>query len=192
MPAKVATACDDSKCTELLVRGDKVSFVSLEQAESVGCYEPACDLHRDDAKMPSDIDMIPGSYVLVHDTESAILPKCQLYILRWRSKKRDGVALPEAVTEYFGKEKPRSGGVEIPEGPWKKVCKVRFVRYTRYGVAPDPDDKTKIVFKPGGHHVNFEHGFDPPVNLYICKRPLSWKLALPDFCVITSKGFEVP
>jgi len=192
MPAKVATACDESQCTELLVRGDKVSFVSLEQAEEVGCYSPSCDLHRDDEAMPSDIDTIPKDFVLVHDTEAAILPKCELYVLRWRGTRRDASgALPSAVTEYFGKERPRSGGVEIPDGPWKKVCKVRFIRYTRYGVAVDPEDKTKIVMRSGGK-IPFEHGYDPPVDLHVCKRPLAWKLSLPDSCVITAHGFISP
>ena len=73
----------------------------------------------------------------------------------------------------------------------KKVCKVRFVRYTRYGVAPDPADNTKIIHKSGGH-VNLEHGYDPLVDLYETKSPLAWKLALPAGCVITASGFEAP
>lgn len=191
MPAKVARVCDESQCTELLVRGDKVSFVSLEQAESAGCDAADCDLHLDDKNMPADIDMIPASYVLVHDTEAAVLPKCQLFILKARSVKRDSGRLPKAVKEYFGSERPRTTAVELPSGRWNKVCKVRFIRYTRYGVAPDPKNPGQVIFKSGGR-VPYEHGFDPPVDLFVCKKPLSWKLALPDGCILTTHGFEVP
>ena len=192
MPAKVATFCDDNKCTELLVRGDKVSFVSLEMADSLGCHEPACDLHLRDDKMPSDIDMISRSFVLVHDTEAAVLPRCQLYVLRWRGgKTRDASTPPSAVAEYFGNERPKHGAVEIPEGPWKKVCKVRFIRYTRYGVGVDPNDRTNVVMRPGSH-IDYEHGFDPCAILSVCKKPLAWRLSLPNSCVINSHGFVSP
>lgn len=178
MAARVAKTCDGDACTQLLVRGDAISFVSVEQARLVGCGK-VCPMKLDDEAMPSDV-RLPKNYVLVHDTEGTILGKCDFYVVKWRGnggRAANPDALPEAVTKYFGNETPiRAGSVEIPDGPWKRVCQVRFIRYRRHGY----------------HEKGFEHEWAAPQWLYVCERPLAWKVPLPAGCQVTEKGFERP
>ena len=174
--ARVARTCSDEVCTELLVRGDQIGFVSVEQARKIGCNESECKEHLDESAMPSDIKL-PASFVLVHDTEGTLLSRCDFYVVRWKGARADNPEdLPKAVRKYFGNEaRIQAGSVDIPEGPWKKVCKVAFIRYRRPG------------FEKG-----FSHGYDPAVTLYVTKKPLAWKLALPEGCVVTERGFIKP
>src|SRR5262245_9400091 len=85
MVARLARACDDKFCTHLLVRGDMIEFVSVEQARSVGCVSPTkCDTALSENAMPSDIKL-PPEYVLVHDTQGILYDRCMVYVLRWRT-----------------------------------------------------------------------------------------------------------
>jgi hypothetical protein len=168
--------CDANVCEvgHLLVRGDRVHFVSTEQARRVG------ETKLDPVAMPSDIKL-PPSYVLVHDATGRLLEKCDIYIVRWRSSRRKQVSEIHqndlaAAQDYFGPNAPIRGGfVEIPTGPWKRVARVRFIRYSRFGFA-----------------TPFEHRYDPPVDLSSTTRPLAWRLPLPEGCVIDNRGFVRP
>lgn len=174
--ARVAKTCDGDVCTQLLVRGDQISFVSVEQARLVGCGK-VCPMKLDDTAMPSDIEL-PKNYVLVHDTEGTLFGRCDFYIVRWSGRGgrvMNPEAVPSAVKQYFGRNaNVRGGSVEIPEGPWKRVCKIEFIRYRRPGYAK-----------------GFEHRYDSPQMLYVCERPLAWRLPLPN-CIVTHRGFEKP
>lgn len=167
--------CDEKVCEigHFLVRGDHVSFVSVEQVRRVG--EHKLDPHR----MPSDI-RLPRGYVVVNDPTGRLLSKCDVYVLPWRRKRsfsRQQVHARDlaAAREYFGTDDLRNGEIVIPEKKWTRVARVAFIRYRRYGFT-----------KP------FEHRYDPPVDLFQHARPLGWRLPLPEGCLIDSRGFVRP
>lgn len=178
--ARVAVACDEVQCGHMLVRGDQIEFISVEQARRVGCSPTSCPTALSESRMPSDI-VLPPEFVLVHDTSGEVFDRCELHVVRWRSSRGarlqnlSGRALDDAVEYFGGSQNFRMGSVELPKGPWRKVCDVQLVRYRRPG------------FKKG-----FEHLWDPPVVLSACERPLAWKLSLPDRCVIDERGFVRP
>lgn len=179
MVARVANAevCDSKACWtgQLLVRGDKISFVSTEQVRKVG-YHPL-----DPEAMPSDVEL-PGNYVLVHDTEGEILNRCDLYVVRWypdggqNDHGRVSSKALKAARAYFGSGTDiKFGSVDIPEGPWKREAKVKCIRYRRHGY-----DKL------------FEHSYDPAVVIYYTEQPLAWRVSLPAGCIVDERGFVRP
>lgn len=188
MAAEIACACNEVVCANLLIRGDKVSFVSAEQAKRTGIHK------LDEGKMPSDIKL-KRDFVIVHDTEATLFNKCDFHIVKWKSGRQpndEGMTEEElkAAQGYFGEEaRLKTGKVEVPAGPWKKVTKVRVIRYTRYGVKAVSADN--FEFDPKGH-VDFEHIFSEAVSLEVCRSPLAWKLPLPSGCSVTPHGFVVP
>lgn len=169
--------CDSKVCRtgHLLVRGDNISFVSVEQVAKVGRHKLDAD------KMPSDV-VLPSNYVLVHDTTGSLLNRCELFIVRWHKGGAESVpdeasAAVADARAYFGSNVAlQLGEVDVPKGPWHRVTKVAFIRYRRAG-------------NTGGM---YEHEFDAPVLLYDTVRPLAWKLALPDRCVVDARGFVRP
>ncbi len=168
--------CENNVCElgHLLVRGDHVSFVSTEQARRIG------ERKLDPVAMPSDI-RLPPSYVLVNDASGRLLNKCDIYVVRWRTSRRREVsdvhrADLAAAQDYFGSSAQiRSGFVDIPRGPWKRVARVRFIRYSRFGF-----------------NKAFEHRYQAPVDLLSSIQPLAWRIPLPEGCVIDSRGFVRP
>src|SRR5262245_41136563 len=134
--------CDEVSCetVHLLVRGDRVSFVSLEQARKVG--EDA-RVVRDGIvswkrPMPSDAKL-PPDYVMVNDAAGRLLSKCDIYVVKWRNAGRRETSEIHrsdlsAARDYFGSgAQIRSGFIEVPRGPWRRVGRVRLIRYMRYG-----------------------------------------------------------
>jgi hypothetical protein len=69
----------------------------------------------------------------------------------------------------------QTGGVVLPEGPWKRVAKIRLIRYRRHNYA-----------------LGFEHLYDPPVWLHKSTSSRAWKLSLPSSCVVHEEGFVRP
>lgn len=179
MTARLANTkiCDAGYCElgDLLVRGDRISFVSLEQIDKVGHHK------LDPVAMPSDV-VLPESYVLVHDPGGTLLSKCDLYVVKWRStaKNRATIVRPELMRTaraYFGSNSHITRGtVDIPKGRWQRVAKVQFIRYRREG-----DDNN-----------NYEHEYDVPVDLMYCRTPLAWRLPLPEGCIVNARGFVRP
>jgi len=172
----VAEVCDINSCqqSKLLVRGDRISFVSLEQAKKVGRHP------LDEEKMPSDI-FLPDEFVVVHDTAGILFDRCHMHVVKWRNSRKRMPNVRESYAQdayrYFGEEAEITlGDVEIPQGPWKKVAKIAYIRYRR----------------TGKHKGNYEHDFDPCVFLYSTQRPLSWKLRLPNGCIVDERGFVRP
>lgn len=172
----VAEVCDAESCQQstLLVRGDRISFVSVEQARKVGRHP------LDEEKMPSDV-FLPPDYVVVHDTSGILFDRCHMHIVKWRGgrKRLHNVRNLDvhSTSKYFGSDAKISvGEVEVPEGPWKKTAKIAFIRYRR----------------TGNLKGNYEHDFDPCVFLYSTQRPLSWKLRLPNGCIVDERGFVRP
>lgn len=171
-----AEECDDKSCTvsHLLVRGDHISFVSSEQARKVGVHP------LDDTKMPSDI-ALPADFVVVHDTSATLFDPCHMHIVKWR-RGRKGLSTVhnkdvQVARKYFGRNSQlKVGDVEVPQGPWKRVAKISFIRYRREGYAKG----------------NYEHEFKPPVYLYSTTNPLAWKLRLPNGCIVDERGFVRP
>jgi hypothetical protein len=168
--------CDSGTCDigYFLVRGDRISFVSVEQVRAVGRHK------LDAVEMPSDI-RLPASFVLVHDATGELLSKCDLYVLKWT--KGAPFRLPrvqqseaQAARDYFGNNaRIHTGTVLLPSAKWTRTARVAFIRYRRYG-----------------YKVPLEHEYNPPVWIYSCKRPLAWRIALPEGCVIDSRGFVHP
>ena len=191
-----ATVCDAKGCDtgHLMVRGDQVSFLSVQRWKQLAREGYKREVSKGDViwtpEMPESDVKLPANFVLVHDTTGSLLSKCDLYVLKWRGQKGTKSAsnstyaineqLLEDAREYFvsedGRElRPGHGSVEIPDGSWKKVARVQFVRYRRPGFV-----------KP------FEHDYDPPVDVYDCLSPLAWRLPLPTGCVVDSRGFVWP
>lgn len=176
--AKMANAkvCKKGVCetSQLLVRGDLIAFVSIEQVHKVG------DHPLDEHAMPSDI-VLPRSFVLVHDTSGALFNRCHMNFVRWggggRKPNNARTHDVQVARNYFGRNvRIASGNVEVPEGPWRRVAKVKYIRYRRAGHA----------------RGNYEHPFDPPVYLYETEKPLAWKLKLPNGCIVDDRGFVRP
>lgn len=184
-----AEVCETGLCNigHLLVRGDRVSFVSVEQLEKSGAKRTVDDgrVYWDPAPPKSDVVMEKG-YVVVHDPSGALLSSCDLYVVKWHRIYTSSVSdvdevSPEvlaAAKEYYGAKTPISvGSVEFPEGPWSRIAgKMALIRYRRYGV--DQDD--------------YEHVWDPSVSLFICKHPIAFRLPLPEGCVVDERGFVRP
>lgn len=179
MTARLATTkiCEDGYCElgELLVRGDRISFVSVEQVQRVGKHK------RDPVAMPSDV-VLPPSYVVVHDPTAALLNQCDMHFVKWRNerRKRAPSVRPELIQiarAYFGSRSTIvRGTVDIPKGPWHRECEVQFIRYRREG-----DDNR-----------DYEHEYDVPVRLMYSTRPLAWRLPLPEGCIVNAHGFVRP
>jgi hypothetical protein len=186
MVARVAEACNSKLCAHLLVRGDQIEFVSAEQARRVGCGPKSCPTQLDEQAMPSDIKL-PRSYVLVHDTTGDLLSRCELYVVKWHKTRVNNVQSMhkndvEAARDYFSMgDNPadtirlETGSVIVPRGPWKRLAKIRLIRYRRHN-----------------YKMGFEHLYDPPVWLSFTERPLAWKLSLPSSCVVHEEGFVRP
>jgi hypothetical protein len=178
MTARLARACDGSFCTHMLVRGDKIEFVSARQSLASGCTPTSCKIALNDRELESDIKL-PPEFVLVHDTTGAVYDPCTVYFVRWRPE-YDSIASvdPEVLRDakkYFGGPPERFGAVEIARGPWRHVMRVQHIRYCR-------PRRTKC----------YNHHWNPAVLLEYCERPLAWRLRLPDGCVITDHGFIKP
>lgn len=188
-----ATVCDTGACytSHLLVRGTHIEFVTTDQIRKYGCgngsNKAARECRLNPQRLPSDV-RLPRSHVLVHDTTGRLLSKCELYVVRWRGaksvSKRHNLAPNDPgirdAEDYFvsehGEAVPiRGGSVEIPEGPWRRVALVKFIRYRRAGFE-----------KP------FEHEYDVPVKLEDTMRPLAWRLPLPEGCIVDNRGFVTP
>jgi hypothetical protein len=186
MVARVAEACNSRMCAHLLVRGDQIEFVSLQQARRVGCGPQVCEVRLDERKMPSDIKL-PRDYVLVHDTTGDLLSRCEFYVLKYHRTRTNRVSQlhpgdVEAALDYFSMgDNPKdtirleTGAVVTPRGPWKRVAKIRLIRYRRHN-----------------YKMGFEHLYDPPVWLSFSERDHAWKLSLPASCVVHEEGFVRP
>lgn len=186
MVARVAEACNSKLCAHLLVRGDQIEFVSLERAKQIGCGPGSCPTALDEKAMPSDIKL-PRGYVLVHDTTGDLLSRCELYVVKYHQTRVNNVEKlhkndVEAARTYFSMgDNPtdtihlQTGRVFMPKGPWKRVAKIRLIRYRRHN-----------------YQLGFEHLYDPPVWLYKSESSRSWKLSLPSGCVVHEEGFVRP
>lgn len=180
MVAKLARACDEKFCSHLLVRGDTIEFVSVEQARAVGCVSQSeCPTALSEEAMPSDIKL-PPEYVLVHDTQGILYDRCMVYVLRWRPEYDtiDGVdpGVLRDAKKYFRGPPERFGSVQVPEeGPWRRVARVQHIRYRRHG-----------------HARGFEHHWHPPVWLEYRAPSDAWRVPLRDGCVVNDHGFIKP
>jgi len=188
-----ATVCDTGGCytSHLLVRGTHIEFVSTDQIRKYGCGNGTSkapkECRLDPSRLPSDI-RLPRSHVLVHDTTGQLLDKCELYVVKWRGAKKargqhilatGDQAIVDAENYFVGQDgRPvpiRAGSVEIPQGPWRPVAKIKFIRYRR-----------------AGFRKAFEHEYAVPVDLEDTMRPLAWRLPLPEGCIIDNRGFVRP
>lgn len=181
-----AEVCDTGGCdtAHLLVRGTNISFVSVEQWRAYGSPKREADLNGKmppESELPSDIT-IPDDFVLIHDTQAALFNRCEIYIVKWHGSgaKHGRTMHPDdanAAREYFGsRSRLEYGDVEIPEGPWQRLCKTAFIRYRRQGE----------------HAAPYEHPWNPHVWILDCQRPLAWKLKLPNGCIVDDRGFVRP
>ena len=186
MVARVAQACNSKLCAHLLVRGDQIEFVSVERARQVKCGPKSCPTALDERAMKSDIKL-PRGFVLVHDTTGDLLPRCEFYVVRYYKERANNVSKLhkndlEAARAYFamGDNPPstirlETGSVDLPKGPWRRVAKIRLIRYRRQN-----------------YKLGFEHFYDPPVWLSKSESTLAWKLSLPNACLVTKDGFINP
>ena len=205
MVARVAEACNDRFCSHLLVRGDVIQFVSVEQFRRMGGIKrqpeqpgPGWQFVVEDEQTragywtpPTDIKL-PQNFVLVHDTSGELLTRCEMYIVRWHNGARQTSSMHRddinAALDYFKHgDKPtppseiklRVGSVDIPKKPaWGRRTKVRIIRYRRHG------------FRDGMDHI---YEWDPAVWLYSSTRgPLAFRLSLPNGCIADWRGFVKP
>lgn len=181
-----AEVCESGLCQigHLLVRGDRVSFVSDEQAKKSGAKRTVRDgrVYWDPEAPKSDVKSIPPGYVVVHDATGTLLSSCDMYIVRFISTTsgQDEISAEaiSAAREYYGKNvRIKVGQVELPEGPWKRISgKMNMVRYRRAGDLAD----------------SYEHVWDPSVSLYDCENPIAWRMPLPEGCIVDPRGFVRP
>ena len=180
-----AEVCSTGLCEigHMLVRGDRVSFVSDEQVKKSGAKRKVVDgrVIWDPSPPRSDV-VLPKGYVVVHDTSGRLLSSCDLYIVRFfsttTSQEEVSSEAIAAAQKYYGRNTRISvGSVEIPEGPWKRISgKMSLIRYRRLGELAD----------------NYEHVWEPSVSLYDCRNPIAWRLPLPEGCVVDPRGFVRP
>ncbi len=186
-----AEDCTTGACYthHMIVRGTNIQFVSVERVRNSGARRivrpTGPNGEREvfwEPRMPAADVSFPRGYVLVHDTTGALLDRCDLYIVRDRG--RGAKNAPEDVLQdaenyfidQFDRPMPLTyGSVEIPEGPWVRLARVRLIRYRRAGFV-----------KP------FEHEYDPPVDVRYSKRTLGWRLPLPNGCIVDEHGFRWP
>lgn len=180
------TVCDARECrtTDLLVRGNQISFVSLEQVQRVGVHKLDADA------MPSDVKL-PRELTLVHDTVGRVLQQCDLYVLKWKKLARSNgakiapssAALRDAEAYFFDEHDEAlpqvRGRVNLPknreQSAWRRLAKVRFIRYHRPGFT-----------------TLFEHEYEVPVDVWGAKHELAFRLPLPSGCVVDERGFVWP
>jgi hypothetical protein len=184
-----ATVCDTGGCATggLLVRGDRVSFLSVERWRQLEREGYKREVEGGDViwtpDMPESDVPLPAGHVLVHDPSGALLDKCDLYVVRWRGG-RSVPAMNETLEVAAGKYligpdgrelSKRGGSVEIPDGRWRHAARAKFIRYRR----------------PGFPKL-FEHDYDPPVEVRDSASTLAWRLPLPSGCLIDAHGFGWP
>lgn len=180
-----AEVCDTGLCQvgHLLVRGDRVSFVSDEQVKKSGAKRSVRDgrVYWDPEPPKSDVVM-DNDYVVVHDPTGTLLAPCDMYLVRFFSptSNQEGISADAiaAARRYYGKnERLVVGQVEFPEGPWKRIPgKMQMIRYRRWGDLGD----------------SYEHVWEPSVSLYDCRKPIAWRMPLPEGCVVDARGFVRP
>lgn len=170
--------CDSRACeiSTQLVRGDQVSFVTVEQAKKVGCMTGDCPMALNDREMPADI-VLQRDFVVVHDASGTVLNKCDIYVVRWTGGRRPTSYVPQVDMEiarrYFKGTTPVVGTIAAPVGAWKRIGLVRFIRYRRPKYS-----------RP------FEHEYTPPVMLYGCSN--AFRLPLGNACIVDERGFVRP
>lgn len=174
MTAGIATACSTQGCGPLLLRGDRVSFVSVEQEKRTGAHP------LDDKRMPSDL-VVPPGFVLASDPSGEIFDRCNFYVVRFRKGQKlvshGGTEATTFAREYYGEgARLVYGAVDIPKGRWHRVAKVKYIRYRRMG-------------KYAG---SYEHTYEIPVDLEYSSQPLAFRIPLPEGCVVDERGFVWP
>lgn len=156
--------------TPLLVRGDVVSVV-LDDGRTVE---------------------FPETWGLAHDPSGNCIDKCEVLVTPYTITNKSSVRLPQdiydAALDYWGEGyEMKSGIVELPRGPWDRVGRIVRVYYDRYGELASP----------------YQHPFKDiaeTVVLYRQRRPQrygrsshkSYRISLPDGCVINAHGFVWP
>jgi hypothetical protein len=194
MVARVAQTCTPETCADLLVRGTKISMLSVERVRQIEARHGG-RLPRDEKEgtlithlCPADVCFPPG-FVLIHDTENTLFARCDLFVVRFRPRRGSPERYMSAdalqtARAYFGdRAKITGGSVDVPRGPWLQRGQVKFIRYTRHPRTPEEVP----IFAPG-----HEHEYSPAVRLFVCHRPLAWKLSLPSGCIVDDRGFVVP
>lgn len=189
-----ATDCTTGACYThwILERGYNISFVSTEQVRRSGAKRfvrpTGPNGEREvywEPRLPRADVTFPRGFVLVHDTTGELLHRCDMYIVR---KKRGAKFAPDDVPQnvlndaesYFVDQHEKAlpilgGSVEIPQGPWVRLARVRLIRYRRAGFS-----------KP------FEHAYDPPVEVHYSRGTLGYRLPLPNGCIVDDHGFRWP
>jgi hypothetical protein len=166
------------------VNGDRVSLVSVEQVRRYGwtpLQEGISNTERE-RQLPADLKL-PRTHVFVHDANGTVFTKCEIFIVRWYPGASGPASQRDIRTAraYFGEGKRiRRGHVEVPERGWMHRSQIAVIRYHRDAGPTE------------AHVGDFEHRYEPPVRLYACRRPLAWKISLPQGCIITAHGFERP
>jgi hypothetical protein len=159
----------------LIVRGDRVIFIRAG-AEPLNPQDKGRERYK-----PADEVKPPPGFVLVHDPKGEILERCDFYVLPYQKLRNNCTRIAQDVRNialgYYGRSaKLQTGDVDIPDGPWHRVCEIGLIRYRRHG-------------KHAGH---FQHPYEFPVGLFDCTKPLAWRLELPTGCSVTDHGFEWP
>lgn len=186
-----ATACDTCACyiRHIIVRGHNIKFVSEEQVRRSGAKRVVRPTGPDgqnevywEPRIPRADVTFPSGFVLVHDTTGELLDRCDFYIVRLRgqgAKNAPSDVLKDAKSYFIDQyDHPMPldyRSVEIPEGPWRKLARVRLIRYKRRGYV-----------KP------FEHLYDPAVEVHYSTRTLGYRLPLPYGCIVDDHGFRWP
>lgn len=118
---------------------------------------------------------MPKGYGLVWDDDGKSLGKCSLFLGPIHTTNEEVENISPLARKWFGDEYvARKATIDVPDGPWDPVGRVREIVY----------------FRPGEYADDWRHEFKPPVKLL--KQGRWYRLKLPKDCSVTYRGIERP
>jgi len=153
------------------IRGDVRSKVALAIAKSLG----------DDVPLPC-----PKEFVVVNDNSGKQRRSCDFYICKQlplhnsdTGSQHATASVVTAAQKWFGEAlPPRGREVELPNPPWQRGPQIDAIWYRRHAVE--------------GLSGRYEHKYRPSVPIFVSSKPLGWRIALPDGCIVDERGFVAP
>lgn len=122
----------------------------------------------------------PDDFWILTDRHGEMFPPCHVLLCRCEiasgavSKLCDPDDLAEARS-YYDRRRFRAWRPVFSMGPWRLVALVSEIRYLRDRPPP------------------FRHPFESPVRCYVSTvEPITYKLTLPEGCILNNHGFVEP
>ena len=118
----------------------------------------------------------PPEYYVVWDPDGEFVRACNLYVIPAKASGEDWRGESERAKAYLADDDLEHYEIELPKGKWREIGTIDLIRYRR-------------SIELG----SFQHPYKVPVPLFEStgKTP-SWRVYLPDGCVIDDRGFVWP